>query len=195
MKREQVAFLAAGVVLGFVVGFVVAWGITSSPEPSGMPATRAPRSSSMPGSGSLPTASDAPPMQERMGALNRRIAENPEDAEALVELATLYMQVSMYPQAQEYLTRAVEIDADNAHARTHLGVVLGQNGDLDGAREQFELVVAAVPDGWQGWFYLAVTSARMEDLPRAREATSRLEVLNPDLPELADLKQRLAEHG
>ena len=196
MSREQLAFLSGGVVFGFVLGFVVAWGIGHAPE--------TPMRAAMPQRGAPPSAptddAPAPPgertMEEvtgRLDELKSRIEQNPEDVEALIELANLYMQVNMYDRAQEYLEQAVQVDPDDLHAGTHLGIVLGQLGDLDGARARFQRTVELNPDYWEGWFYLAVTTARQGDLETARRATERVEELNPGLPELADLRQHFTE--
>jgi Flp pilus assembly protein TadD len=189
MKREQLAFLAAGIVLGFVGGFAVAWGTSHAPAAGpAMPAPRAPAAA--PDDSGEATMTQ---VTEQIAALKRRIEEHPGDPEPLVELANLYLQAGMYPQAQEHLERAVDLAPGDVHARTHLGIVLGQTGDLEGARRQFEAVVGAEPDDWQGWFYLAVTSARMGETERARQAAARVEALNPTLPELAELKRHLEE--
>jgi len=194
MKREQLVFLAAGLLLGFVVGFAVAWGVRS------VPSVRAdmPRGQSMP-QGPMGGAAAAPsegmgPVTERLAELKRHVEEHPDDVDALVEISTMYMQVSMYEQAKGYLERAVEVAPDHVHALTHLGIVLGQMGDLTAARARFERAVELEPERWEGWFYLAVTCARQGDLKAMRAATERVEELNPELPELADLRQHLAQH-
>ncbi|MGD8377828.1 MAG: tetratricopeptide repeat protein [Acidobacteriota bacterium] len=190
MKREQAAFLGAGILFGFVLGFVVAWGIARSPETPAMPAARAPRGNTDPMAGSG-GGDGMGPMEQQIADLKGRIAADPADGDALVELGVIYMQVGMYPQARGYLEQALAADPSNHHARLHLGVVLGQTGDMEGARREFETVVASDPGGWQGWFYLAVTAVRTQDLERAREAVAQVERLNPGLPELAELKQQL----
>ena len=194
MKREQLVFLAAGILFGFVGGFVVAWGITHSPSsPPSMPAAQAPRGENAPSAGNPGGDATMEHAQERIAALKGRIEQEPEDTKSLIELAGMYMQAGMYPQAQDYLVQAVAVDPEDAHARRHLGIVLGQLGDVSGAREQFEQVVRAEPGDWQGWYYLAVTTARAGDSERAREAVARVEALNPGLPELSELRQHLAE--
>ena len=194
MKREQVVFLSAGVLLGFVIGFVVAWGIRNAPVArASMPRQERP-AGAMPAGGAAP-ADQMGGVTARLNELKRRIEENPQDVDALVELSTLYIQVSMYDQARGYLEQAVEIAPDDVHVLKHLGIVLGQIGDLPAARARFERVVQLEPERWDGWFYLAVTTARQGDRDAMRAATARVEELNPDLPELADLREHLAREG
>jgi len=193
MKRDQWTFLCSGVVFGFVVGFVVAWGIGRSPAPvAAAPlGTRAPAPAATPATEASPDAMMGE-VRARLAALREAIDKNPNDADALRELGSLYMQISRYDEARTYLERAVAASPADVHALTHLGIVLAEIGDLPGARQRFESTVAAEPDYWQGWFYIAVTCARVGDLDAARRAVARVEALQPDLPELADLKQKLA---
>ncbi len=193
MKREQSIFLASGVVLGFVAGFVVAWVLGRDPGP-----VRAGSLSPSPSRGS--TAPVAAGGDDMMNQVRTRIAElkesldrEPDDIASLLELANLYMQADMYAPAQEYLMRAVEVDPSDVHARTHLGISLGQTGELEGARAQFEEAVSIDPGYWEGWYYLAVTAVRQGDLEAARRGIARLEALNPTLPEIAELEAQLAE--
>lgn len=195
MKREQVVFLSAGILLGFVIGFVVAWGIRSAPvAQAAMPRQGAPMTS-MPAAGAATSEQAMGGVTARLNELKQRIEEHPDDVGALVELSTMYIQVSMYDQARGYLERAETIAPDDVHVLKHLGIVLGQVGSLPEARARFERVVQLDPESWDGWFYLAVTAARQGDLQAMRTATARVEELNPDLPELADLRQHLAHEA
>ena len=198
MTRQQVAFLFAGIVLGFVLGFVTAWGIDHAPTAPPMPAPGS--STSMPAAAAEPLAAPdgnavMEEVQSRITDFKARLQSNPDDVEALQGLADMYMQVSMYSQAEEYLLRAVELLPEDPHVRTHLGIVLGQVGDLEGARQEFERVVSRQPEDWKGWLYLAVTAARQGDLERAEVATDRLEALNPTLPQIAEIRRSLVEQS
>ncbi len=194
MKREQWTFLSAGVVLGFVIGFVVAWGLGRGPGP-GRAGSLAPaplgRASMPPGSSDGESTMDQ--VTGDLTALKERLQHDPNDVSALVELASLYMQVSMFDQAREYLVRAVDASPDDLHARTHLGIVLSQLGELGRAREQFERTVSIDPAYWEGWYYLAVATAQQGDVEASQAAVTQLEELYPTLPELAELKAHLAE--
>jgi tetratricopeptide (TPR) repeat protein len=195
MKREHAVFLTAGIVVGFALGIALAWGFIQAPQP-GIPASR--------GTGPPPAA--PPPMGasseetmtsvfERVEELRTRLEANPADAEAALELSNLQKQVGRFDEARQVLEDLLAADPGNVHGLTHLGLLLADQNDLDGARERFVLAVESDDTYWQGWFYLAATEARRGDYEASGRAADRLEALQPDLPELADLRNHLAEHG
>jgi tetratricopeptide (TPR) repeat protein len=196
MKRDHGVFLTAGIVVGFALGFALAWGFGHAPQP-GVPAVRG-TAPALDVSSEAPAGGSADMMGEvfaRVEELRRRIAEDPRDSEAVLELASLQQQVGKFDQAREVLQGLLDVDPDNLHGLTHLGLVLAEQDDLDGARERFARTVELDASYWQGWFYLAVTEARREDYDAARVAADRLEALQPDLPELAELRSHLQQHS
>jgi len=190
MKRDQTVFLAAGIVVGFVLGFALAWGFGHTPQPS-VPSTRGTTPSGPPAGGSADMMND---VFARVEALRSRIAEDPRDSEAVLELATMQQQVGKVDEAREVLQGLLDADPDNLHGLTHLGLLLAELNDLDGARERFTRTVAVDASYWQGWFYLAITETRRGDYEAAGQAADRLEALRPDLPELAELRSHIREH-
>ena len=194
MKRDHGVFLTVGIAVGFALGFALAWGFGHAPQP-GVPAVRGTASGQDPPSES-PVGGSIDMMAEvfaRVEDLRRRIADDPRDTEAVLELANLQQQVGKLDQAREVLQGLLDADPDNVHGLTHLGLLLAEQNDLDGARERFARTVELDASYWQGWFYLAVTEARREDYDAARVAADRLEALQPDLPELAELRSHLQQ--
>jgi tetratricopeptide (TPR) repeat protein len=194
MKRDHGVFLTVGIAVGFALGFALAWGFGHAPQP-GVPAVRgtAPAQgvpSGSPGGGSLDMMGEVFAQVEE---LRRRIADDPRDTEAVLELANLQQQVGKLDQAREVLQGLLDADPDNLHGLTHLGLLLAEQNDLDGARERFARTVELDASYWQGWLYLALAEARREDYDAARVATDRLEALQPDLPELAELRSHLQQ--
>ncbi len=189
MKRDHGVFLTVGIAVGFALGFALAWGFGHAPQP-GVPAVRgtAPQPSESPAGGSMDVMAE---VFTRVEDLRRRIADDPRETEAVLELANLQQQVGKMDQAREVLQGLLDADPDNLHGLTHLGLLLAEQNDLDGARERFARTVELDASYWQGWFYLAVTEARREDYQAARVAADRLEALQPDLPELAELRSHL----
>jgi tetratricopeptide (TPR) repeat protein len=131
---------------------------------------------------------------ETIQELQARVEENPQDAGALLELAGMYLEISRLDEARAYLDRLLELEPGHREGLTQLGLVLAESGDLDGARARFQAAVEGDPDYWEGWFYLAVTEIRRGDMDAAGAAADRVEALHPGLPELADLRNHLAEH-
>ena len=153
--------------------------------------------SSPSGSGAVPTAGSEDLMGQVFQSvqnLKDRIAKDPADDQAYIELVNLNLKVGKKEEARTWLDRLLEIEPDHLHGLTHLGLLEAEVEDLDGARGRFLRTVEVDPDYWQGWFYLAVTEVRRGDMKAAREAADRLEALNPDLPELAEVRRHLAEH-
>ncbi len=191
MKRDQGVFLIAGIAMGFVLGFTLAWGFGHAPQPS-VASTRGTASPAAPAGGSVEMMTG---VFARVEALRSRIADDPRDAEAVLELAGLQQQVGKVDQAREVLQGLLDADPDNLHGLTHLGLLLAEQDDLAGAQQRFARTVEVDDSYWQGWFYLAITQARRGEYQAARQAADRLESLQPDLPQLAELRSHLQEHA
>ncbi len=195
MKREQALFLSGGVVAGFALGFAIAWGFGHPPARSVPAVPRPPASSSSSTKAGASSAELMNQIFQSVQALKDRIAKDPTDDQAYIELVNLNLKVGKKDKAREWLDRLLAIDPDHLHGLTHMGLLEAEVEDLDGARSRFLRTVEVDPEYWQGWFYLSVTEARRGDLKAATAAADRLEGIQPDLPELAEIRRHLAEQG
>jgi cytochrome c-type biogenesis protein CcmH/NrfG len=129
---------------------------------------------------------------ELIAELEAALAEDPDDVEAMDELATAYSAAADYDSAVLWRQEIVARDPDDADARLALGVALFNAGDLDGAEEQWATVVEFAPDRPEGYFDLGFLylSRDPADPAAAQEAWAKVVELAPD----SDLAQVVETH-
>ena len=95
--------------------------------------------------GGEPAGAPAQVMQE-LTALRARIARNPKDVAALVQLGNMEFDAQKFDKAADYYRRALALDPTNPDVRTDYATALHQGGhDLD-ALAQLDSVLKERPD-------------------------------------------------
>jgi len=187
MKRDTVVFTVCGFVLGLVIGsFLIGPHLGStSLGPSGGVANAA-----------EPAPAGAPPMsqmnavRERLAALKATIEKEPRNVGALVQLGNMYMDAAKYPQAAEYLERALAVREDPT-VRTDLGICYKQNGQLDKAADAFARAASEAPDQWQALYNEAIVLGDLQRWSDARAVAAKLSAMRPNDPQVAQLVQAI----
>lgn len=117
----------------------------------------------------------------RVPDLQKRIAADSNDVDALNELAHIYISTQQFREAAGLSMRALRVDNDNAQAMAHLGVVLWASGDLDAALEAFNHSITFDPKWHEAYLFkgLVLFTAK-QDFQGAVETWERyLEVVPP----------------
>lgn len=196
MRKDQLAFLAAGLVFGLLFGFGAfhAW----STRPGGSPGAEASVATGPMGpsamSGVPPQAPAAAPpaggapMVGLINELKSRLQADPKDLEAATGLAHLYHDAGMFGQAIPFYERAVELSSKDPNLLTDLGICLQEVGRLDDSLEAFARASAADPAHWQSLYNTVIVAMKDGRVDRAGEALERLETVNPQAPNLGELK-------
>ncbi len=197
MARSSLVFLGAGFLYGALLGYGLPylyehrpWARRTEVQASGPMGPQAPTSA-----GGAPAAgAQEPPMLREVAALKERIRDNPADLRALQRLANLYHDAAMYEQAIEYYHRALELKPDDPDLRTDLGVCLQATGRHEEALAAFAEAQRADPQHWQSVFNTVVVAGlHLRRFDEAQRALARLEQLQPELPQLADLRRALEQ--
>lgn len=138
MTRENIVYTICGLALGLIIGsFLIGPHLAKSPL-AGAP---------VPVEGGAPMQSAAAgPMQgdpnmmaqvrQQLDTLKQTLDRDPNNVQALTQLAGMYMEVGKYQQAIGYLERALKVLPDPA-IRYDLIVCYRENGQLDRARAEF----------------------------------------------------------
>ncbi len=119
--------------------------IAATPVPDAGP-TDPPGTIDIPQSGGAPVAANSPgnptgggppaPVMQLLGELRARVAKNPRDIAALVELGNLYFDAAKFDAATDYYRRALLLDPTNPDVRNDEAAALHATGhDLDALRE------------------------------------------------------------
>jgi tetratricopeptide (TPR) repeat protein len=131
--------------------------------------------------------------------LRRVLEQDPNDLEALVTLARLHHEASMWDRSAEYYERAIAVEPD-PELWTDLGVCYRNLGRPDEAVQAFERAHALDPTHWQSLFNLVVVAAfDLRAFDRALEALNAIEAIRPppenlDPDRLRELREAL-EHA
>jgi len=182
MKRETIIFTACGFLLGLTIGSLVVGPKIAQSKLAGAPATTSEAPASAPAAGGNPMGA----VMQQLATLKETIAKNPNDVDALVQLGGMYMDAAKFPQAAEYLERAVAI-RDDAAVRMDLGVCYKQTGQLDRALTEFQRAATMAPEQWQPLFNEAIVLIDLHRTDEAKVLAAKLQAMNPSDPEVAKL--------
>jgi lipopolysaccharide biosynthesis regulator YciM len=184
MKRETIIFTACGFLLGITLGsFVIGPKIAQS-KLAGVPVAAEVPTETPPAA--TATGNPMGTVMQQLASLKAAVAKNPNDADALVQLGDMYMQASKFPQAAEYLQRALAV-RDDAAVRMDLGICYKQSNQPEKALAEFQRSAAMAPDQWQPLFNEAIALVDLQRMDEARVVATKLQKMRPDDPEVRKL--------
>jgi cytochrome c-type biogenesis protein CcmH/NrfG len=118
---------------------------------------------------------------ERLAQLERSVAEDPHNVEALVELGHLYLTLQRYDELREVTAQALQLDPDNPEALTHLGMLLFSMGHPEGVMTTFDRALEIDPNFAEALQFKGMVAFMNRDFATATQAWERyLEVVPPD---------------
>lgn len=198
MKRENLAFLIAGLAFGFLVGFGVFKAVAMRPVPKGEAAAEAIPSVAGPAApnstmGAAPPASGGgAPMMAELNALRARVTKDPKDAAAWTRLGNLFQDAGMFDRAVEMYGRVLALHPADANVLTDTGICYRELKDFDRALASFEKAQTADPANWQSLYNIAVVAGLdLRRFDRAEAAMARLGEVRPGDPNVAELRQAI----
>ncbi|MGE0639123.1 MAG: tetratricopeptide repeat protein [Thermoanaerobaculia bacterium] len=187
MNRDHALFLIIGILGGFLAGYVL------QEELAARQPQRVIAGSVAPGGG--PAAGGAPsgaaPMAE-IERLKKRIDADPNDGQAILELANLNFDIQNWPRAIELYERLLVLRPGDADVLTDLGICLRAQRDFDGALARFREAERVAPDHWQARFNeLVVLAIDLGDFETAVGKLGELEALAPGNADVARLAEEI----
>lgn len=136
-------------------------------------------------------ASSQEPSQEamdRVAKLMSRIQENPEDVQALSEVARLFMSMQSFERAARFWERVLRINPDLSNARQRLAMCYYRMERHEDAAAELRKVLELEPDNAYAHYNLGVVLTRFLDQPEKGREHFR-QVLDTEGAE-AELKDR-----
>jgi tetratricopeptide (TPR) repeat protein len=188
-KGSPVGLILASVVcLGIGIGIGYYWGRQSNDF--GAPFTSSQTQTSLPSQGAM---QDIASLNENEIALKARLATNPKDLDALIQLGNLYYDYGHYREAVEWYGKALEVDPGNPNVRTDRGTCYWRLNQPEAAIAEFQKSLEADPAHAQTLYNLGVVYLQGKNDPEsARKAWLSLLAANPNYPERAKVEQQLA---
>ena len=193
MQKETLIFTTCGFLLGLTLGGLVigpkiaqsklAGAAPVSETESAAPAATPP----MGAAGGNPMAA----VQQQLATLKAAIEKDPKNFDALVQLGDMYMDAAKFPQAIDYLDRALAVH-DDANVRTDLGICYKQTGQPASALAEFERAASMAPDQWQPLFNQAIVLNDLHRTDEARVVAAKLQQMKPNDPDVQKLLASLA---
>jgi Flp pilus assembly protein TadD len=193
MQKETIIFTTCGFLLGLTLGGLVIGPKIAQSKLSGaapVPETESATPAATPPMG----AAGGNPMaavQQQLATLKAAIEKDPKNFDALVQLGDMYMDAAKFPQAIDYLDRALAVH-DDANVRTDLGICYKQTGQPASALAEFERAASMAPDQWQPLFNQAILLNDLHRTDEARVVAAKLQQLKPNDPDVQKLLASLA---
>lgn len=200
MKRDPLLFTLAGVMIGFIAAYF-AFELVAERQPQRLiPGTAAVGAPVIGGQGAAPGSGPGPgpgagagaaraPFLERVAALERRVAADPADSAALIELGNLYFDVQNWSGAAEAYGRFLDLEPERPDVLSDLGVSLQRLGRAQEALAMFDRAQELEPDHWQSRYnevvVLAFDLGRWSDAERVLGELRELQPGNADVERLA----------
>lgn len=219
MNKDNLIFAVIGVLAGFIAGYLMHEVVASRQPPRLTPELRAQIvmpgedpaagpadnrvSDVAPGTGG-DTAAGAPAMgaggpgNAEVAKLRAYVAEHPEDADAVLQLANLNFDIRNWMRAEELYRQYLKLRPDDANVMTDLGISYRESKKFTEALAQFDQAQKLSPSHWQAYYNEAVVLAfdlkRYEDADRVMAELQKLQPGNPDVAKLQEAisKQRAA---
>lgn len=192
MNRDNVLFLMIGALTGFIIGYLMHEAMAARQPAPRQAAAGETAAGTPPGAG----AAGGQPAMEQVQRLRAHVAQNPDDAPAVRQLANLNYDIRNWDRAAELYQQYLGLVPDDVNVMTDLGAVYRFLGRPQEALEQFRHVQGQAPDHWQARYNeVLVLAFDLEDLEAAGSAMSELRQLQPDNPEVVRLAEELERRG
>ncbi|MCP3962121.1 MAG: tetratricopeptide repeat protein [bacterium] len=200
MNRDSLMFLVIGTLVGFIAGYVMHEvmaarqpaplrpGQTRSAAPANPPQATAPAAGG--------AASGSQPAMEQVQRLRAYVEENPNDAEAVRQLADLNYDISNWQRAAELYGRYLELEPDNLDVMTDLGACYRFLGQPRDALALFRQVRERAPDHWRARYNeVLVLGFDLDDFEAAKTAMAQLQLIQPGNSQVSRLAAELAKRS
>ncbi|HEY7214428.1 MAG TPA: tetratricopeptide repeat protein [Thermoanaerobaculia bacterium] len=217
MNKDNLLYTTIGVLIGFVSAYLLFEAMASRQPPRLTPELRAQialseeelrsggaaaegptdartADTSNPAMGGAAGPGVGGPMNAQVQQLKEYVEKNPNDADAVRQLANLNFEIRNWPRAKELYDHYLKLRPNDPEVIVDLGVTYRETQHFDQALERFRQARKLAPENWTALYNEVVVLAF--DLKRYDEASSVLEDLqrmqpgNPDVAKLADAVAR-----
>lgn len=208
MNKDNALFATIGVLLGFLAGYLLQEVMVLRQPARLLPGQAAVAvqgaGQGQPGPGAPPAGppgsagSDVGAPMAQIQQLLDRIKANPEDAEAVLQLASLNLEIRNWARARDLYRRYLELQpADPNLPNVLLDMAVAQRalGELEPALATLRQARQISPQHWQSLFNIVVVLVDLQRFGEAEEALAELKRLQPDNAQVNELATAVAERA
>ncbi len=96
------------------------------------------------------------PLAEKIAMAQEKLAENPEDFQALMVIVDSYVEGNQLFEAMSLLKRAEQLQPMSVHVQSDLGVVYQRTGQYDLAIEKYRAALKIDPDDLNSLYHMGI---------------------------------------
>ena len=211
MNKDNLLFLMGGILVGFVTAYLFFEAMASRQPPRLTPQMRAQIVSGEEGGGGMSAAggeapaggdANAPaaaggaqgggPAMAEIQQLRDFVEKNPNDAQAVRQLADLNFNISNWQRAQELYNHYLELKPNDPDVMTDLGITYRETQQFDKALDLFRRSKQVAPDHWQSLYNEVVVLMDMKRTDEANQVMAELQKMQPGNPDVAKLAEAVA---
>lgn len=195
MRRDQLAFLVGGIAIGFLLGFGLFHMTVDRNTPvASRQSDHVHRSGAAPSVAQQGGAVDSAWAMERITVLKQRLERDPGDDDARLQLANIFQDIRMFPQAIPYYEKVIEGRPGNPDLLTDLGTCYRGIGNHDKALALFAEAQRIAPEHWQSLYNTVIVQLDLGSIENAEEAFGRLRLI-PGASQHLDGLRRLMDQA
>ncbi len=124
----------------------------------------------------------SPQQKARLEALRERLARDPGNLQAVLELANMYYDLGRFSEAVPLYQQYLRADPGQAEVRIDYAYALFASGQQEAGIAELRRVLERFPDHPIALFNLGVLLAQQGKLEQARQSFEELIRLHPSLP-------------
>lgn len=208
LNKDNLLFVLVGILIGFVSGYllfeamalrqpprIAAGQVTpGSAPPAGGMGQGGPAAPGAPGAPAGDPAAGGGPAMAEIQQLRARVEQNPNDADAVLQLAYMNFQIQNWLRAQELFEQYLKLRPNDPNATTDLGISYLQTNQFEKAVEVFRRAHQIAPEYWQAYFNEVIglaSAGRMDEAAQVMTQLQKMQPSNPDVQRLgAELERR-----
>ena len=180
--RDHLLYAGAGLMVGFVLAYLAYENIGRQQPQRRLPPQAGGVQAGPPGNPS-PNPEAAPGAQftrEQMEQVRARVEQNPEDADAVLQLANMNFDLRSWSRAAELYERRLSLRPENADVLSDLGICYREMGEFDRALETFDRAQEIAPDHWESRFNeVVVLALDLGNFDAAEQVLDELRAIRP----------------
>ena len=205
MNRDNLLFATIGILVGFIAGYLMHEVMSNRQPPRLTPEMRAQivvpggeqggpaPAEAAPGAAPAAGGGTGPAVQE-VQKLKDYVAKNPNDAQAVRQLADLNFDIRNWQRAQELYRHYLKLKPDDADVLTDLGISYRETKEYDQALKHFTKAQKVAPDHWQAYYNQVVVLAfDLKKMDEANQVLAKLQQMQPGNPDVEKLAGAVAK--